>query len=329
MNPLNIRSGPAPKWAVLVDDVVVPVPQRQVRVSVIRAQAAVPDGFLLVRDHNSPNDVVLSDDAEIDLAHGNVLYRLPACDVRPRPGCDSPPKLAFFVDDRPEITTNPHQTGRTLKELFSVPPRLPASFCDLESPKDIDIGPNDSAEFADGLVFYTREIQGGLKITVNQRVFGESDGVKAQMTGVDIAALVFPESPRDTVVRWQNHGDREVGLDESITIKGCDVFNVTRGQVIGGFEKTRIERELDLLRASGAKLTLVSTPVQAVVYHDLPVKPGALVSCTDVLVLVPTGYPAAKIDGRARSSGRITSHRPRGRPTAGQRNCAGPHLATD
>src|SRR5262249_38211626 len=153
-NAMLNSCGGSPKWAVLVDDVVVPMPQRLVHVAVIRAQAAVPDNFRLVRDYNSPNDVVLGDDEQIDLAHGNVLYRLPACDVHPRPGCDAPAKLAFFVDDRAEITTNPNQTGRTLRDLFNVPAHA-RLVRDLESPNDIDIAIDDLVPFENGPVFYT------------------------------------------------------------------------------------------------------------------------------------------------------------------------------
>jgi hypothetical protein len=122
---------------------------------------------------------------------------------------------------------------------------------DLESPADDQIGPNDPATFSDGPVFYTRQTHATLRITVNQRVFTEADGVKRQMTGVEVATLVFPESPRETVVHWRSAGDREVGLDETIHIEGCDVFYVTRRKVEGGYELSRVEREVDQLRASG------------------------------------------------------------------------------
>jgi hypothetical protein len=49
-----------PKWAALVDDEVIPMPQQKVKARVIRAQASVTNG-LLVRDHNSPADVILRD----------------------------------------------------------------------------------------------------------------------------------------------------------------------------------------------------------------------------------------------------------------------------
>ena len=86
MNKNKNKCGHA-KWRVLVDDAGVSMPQQVVAVAVIRAQASVGDGFVLVRDHNSPNDVVLDDDGTVDLKDGNVFYTLRRCDVQPRGKC--------------------------------------------------------------------------------------------------------------------------------------------------------------------------------------------------------------------------------------------------
>src|SRR4051812_7464947 len=83
------------KWAVQVDDKVIPMPERKVKATVIKGQASVGEDKVLVRDHNSPHDVIIVDDEVIDLADGNVFYTLAACDVQPRPGCAEPPKLAL------------------------------------------------------------------------------------------------------------------------------------------------------------------------------------------------------------------------------------------
>ena len=95
---------PAPKWAAQVDDQPIPMPRQLVKVAVIKAQAEIPPGFVLVRDYDSPDDVVLGDEETVDLAQGNVFYRLAVCDAKPHGHCNTPPKLAFFVDDRPEVT---------------------------------------------------------------------------------------------------------------------------------------------------------------------------------------------------------------------------------
>ncbi|NQV29066.1 MAG: hypothetical protein HQ518_32330 [Rhodopirellula sp.] len=287
----NLECPPDTKWAALIDDLNTPAPQQIVKVSVLKAQAAIGDEFVLVQDHNSPNDVVLDDNDEVDLAAGNVFYRLSRCDVRPRGKCTSPPKLAYFVDDRAEITTNPNQTGQTLRGLFSLAPQM-RLVRDLESPNDDSIEPAESARFADGPVFYTREVESGLKITVNHRVFTEDDGVTEVMKGLAVASLVYPENPQDTSVRL---GDREIGLDEEIHIEGCEAFDVIRCNVKGGYELSRIEREIEQLREGGASVTVVETPAPAVVYHSLKTRPGCDPAATDVLVPIPGGYPC-KID---------------------------------
>lgn len=150
--------GEPAKWAVLVDDVVVPMPQRSVKVRVICAQANVPEGFVLVRDHNSPHDVILNDDQEIDLANGNVFYRLAACDIVAQRSRDAPPKLAFVVDDRWEVTIQPHQKTKSLRGLFDIPDGVDL-FRDFESPIDDPIEEGELIDFKDGPVFITRKVE--------------------------------------------------------------------------------------------------------------------------------------------------------------------------
>lgn len=283
------------KWRALVDDTGVPLPQRVVAVAVIRAQSGIGNEFVLVRDHNSPNDVVLDDGDTVDLSEGNVFYTLLRCDVQPRGGCEAPPKLALFVDDRGEVAIRPEQTGKTVHDLFSIPPHVQL-LRDYESPNDEVIGLDDPANFADGPVFITRQREMGLKITVNSRVFTEDDGVRSQMTGEQVAVLVFPENPRETRVWLLSPERREVGLDEPLVIHGCEKFDVVRKGVEGGYEASRVDREVGMLRDGGATITVVSKPA-AVIYHALSVKPGLTVAETDVLVLVPGGYPGQMLDG--------------------------------
>src|SRR5258708_7116908 len=110
----------AAKWAAVVDDVVVPMPGRRIAGHLIKSLASVPSDFVLVRDHNSPNDVVLKEEELIDLAQGNVFYRLSRCEVQPRGDCHDVPKRAFVVDDRAEIIIRPDLSGQTLRELFGL-----------------------------------------------------------------------------------------------------------------------------------------------------------------------------------------------------------------
>ena len=75
-----------------------------------------------------------------------------------------------------------------------------------------------------------------LHIFVNRRRFDTGDGVKPEMKGREIAALV--ETPADNaVIRFDSGPDkREIGIDETILIKNGQHFLVTRKVVEGGNE---------------------------------------------------------------------------------------------
>jgi hypothetical protein len=75
-----------------------------------------------------------------------------------------------------------------------------------------------------------------LHIFVNRRKFDEADGVRKEMTGGQIAALV--NVPADNaVVRLESGAEkREIGINETITIKNGEQFLVTRKVVEGGYE---------------------------------------------------------------------------------------------
>ena len=76
----------------------------------------------------------------------------------------------------------------------------------------------------------------GLHIFVNRRKFEEGDGVRPQMTGAQIAALVGVPAD-NAVVRFDTGQDkREVGINEVVNIKNGDHFLVTRKVVEGGHE---------------------------------------------------------------------------------------------
>ena len=313
------------KWAVLADDTGVPMPQRVVAVAVIRTQSGISEDFVLVRDHNSPNDVVLDDGVSVDLAEGNVFYTIRRCDVPPQGCCEAPPKLALFVDDRAEVVTRPEQTGKTIHDLFSIPCHIPL-LRGYEGPDDEAIGLVEPANFVDGPVFITRQREGGLKITVNSRVFTEDDGVRSEMTGEQIAALVFPDNPRETRVWLLSPERREVGLNEPLVIHGCETFDVVRKNVEGGFEVSRVDREVGVLRDGGATITVV-TKRAAVIYHGLSVKRGLPVEKTDVLVLVPGGYPGQMLDGAYLPRESLLFGRVKGNPQPNQLTADGRHCA--
>ncbi len=293
----SCRTGcePAAKWGVVVDDVVVSMPDRWVTVSLIKAQASISDDFVLVRDHNSPNDVVLRDDEQVDLAKGNVFYRLKRCEAQMNGPCHDAAKLAFIVDDRAEITTRAEQTGKMLRDLFGLALHVQL-VRDTEGPHDENVPLDAVIKFVDGPVFYSRHVETRLKITVNARFFTEHDGVKSSMTGLEIATLAYPDRPSETRVVFLSENNREVSLAEVIHIKGCESFEVVRKEVTGGYEQSRIDRELSILRSGGQLVTFVEEPVNAVVYHGLRARRGSDVSTTDVLVPIPGGYPGQAID---------------------------------
>jgi hypothetical protein len=283
-----------PKWSALVDDEVIPMPNQKVRARVIKAQASVVESHVLVRDHNSPNDVVIDDDVEVDLSGGNVFYTLARCDAQPRRACNEPAKLAFFVDDRAEVTVRGSQTGRTLRELFGLP--LNSQLVrDDEGKTDQPIGLENAAEFRDGPVFYSRAVESSLHITVNSRVFTEADGVKKVMKGYEIAELVYKLNPRETRVFEVSPQKREIDLNADVEIQCGQVFDVVRKKVDGGYEAARVELELAKLRESGQTVTKVNNPA-AIIYHELRTRPGYAVPSSDVLVLIPGGYPGQMLD---------------------------------
>src|ERR1044072_174212 len=285
----------SPKWEALIDDIRVPLPQQIVKTTVIKVQASVSYERVLVRDHNSPNDVIIDDTGEVDLADGNVFYTLAKCEVQPRSTCTELPKLAFFVDDRAEVTVRSSQTGRTLRELFGLPLNT-NRIRDDEGKTDQPIALSDPAEFRDGPVFYSRAAIADLTITVNSRKFTEHDGVKNVMTGEQIAALVYPQNPRDTRVWEVSPEKREIELDKKIDIKGCEVFDVVRKKVDGGYEAARVDFELERLRESRQVVIKITSP-DAVIYNDLRTRPGNSVEKSDVMVLIPAGYPGQMLDG--------------------------------
>jgi len=76
----------------------------------------------------------------------------------------------------------------------------------------------------------------GLHIFVNRRKFEKGDGVRPQMTGAQIAALVGVPAD-NAVVRFDTGPDkREIGIDEAVNVKNGDHFLVTRKVVEGGHE---------------------------------------------------------------------------------------------
>ena len=118
------------------------------------------------------------------------------------------------------------------------------------------------------------------------------------MTGRQIAALVSDNPDATEVFKLAGGHSEPVPLDKEIPIHDCDEFRVIRNNVAGGFEPSRIQRELELLQAGGCRADFIQQPLAAVIYRDVPTRPGyAHLQMTDVLVPVPGGYPGQPLDG--------------------------------
>jgi hypothetical protein len=74
-----------------------------------------------------------------------------------------------------------------------------------------------------------------LHIFVNRRKFERGDGVKEQMTGAEIAALVNVPSDNAVVRRDSGPDKTEIGINQTVEIKNGEHFLVTRKTVEGGY----------------------------------------------------------------------------------------------
>jgi hypothetical protein len=281
-----------PKWTAIVDDQIIPMPRKTVTETILRQQTGIAEEYLIVRDHNSPDDEVLKRSEEIDLSKGNVFYTEKACDVESRIGskCKNPSKLGFIVDDRWEIVVVPSQTTDSILELFGL--KDVELVRDYESPVDESVPDDEKFEFSDGPVFITRKCKCGLEIIVNRKRFNQKDGVKSSMTGEQIARLIT-EQPEKTDVYKITGGRRKIELSEEIKICDLDEFEVIRRDVSGGFNLERVTQEIERFQDGGGKIELLPE-IPAVIYKAVPAHAGA--AAIDVLVVIPDNYPSQMLD---------------------------------
>lgn len=235
--------------------------------------------------------MVIKRGTPVVLADGEVFYSVPECEIHSdRRECRGEAKRLIVVNDVPEVVVIPQQSGAAIRDLYELPSTVDL-FRDSETPHDQKIGSDEIVDLGDGNVFITRATE-GLKIKVNNQLFTETDGVASSMTGSQIAKLVFPCARNPTVKKLTSDGKIEIALNQTVEIANCDEFRVIRPDVNAGFQKNRIDRELAALRAGGARVTLVTEPQAAVIYHDVPIEKSNVTTTTDVLVPIPPGYPA-------------------------------------
>jgi hypothetical protein len=144
-----------PRWFGLFNDRICTLPRRKVPVSLLRALASVPADHVLIRDHESPQDEVLADDATIDLADGNVFRTRPRCDVDASIPCSGSAKKALAVDDNFELITVAELPLNAVLSLFDL--EEGTQLCrDYESPNDPVLAAGSMIRFVDGPTFLTR-----------------------------------------------------------------------------------------------------------------------------------------------------------------------------
>jgi len=215
---------PAPKWAALVDDRVIPMPRRVVSVQVIRDQAEIRREFAVVRKYQSRSDVVLKNDAEVDLGEGNVFRTVPAREEVSAGSCSEPAKLAYVVDDEWEVVVDPRQTGQTLRRLFELPPDVEL-LRDYESPHDEPIADDEAATFSDGPVFRTQRVLITIKVNKNEVKFK-----KRRVTGLEVKETAIKQGVKIelgfVLYRIKRDGGLgpAIGDSERVVLHECEEF---------------------------------------------------------------------------------------------------------
>ena len=171
---------PASKWFALVNDTLIPMPDRRVNILVLREQANVSEDHAVLRDHDSPNDFVLPGSGTVDLGEGNVFYTQRVCDTKADVACLGPAKLALSVDDEWEVVIKPDQTGQTIRDLFSVSDDVEL-LREFHSPQEEAIADHESVRFDEGPVFVTKNITTTVKVNYNPVKFK-----RRHVTGLEI-----------------------------------------------------------------------------------------------------------------------------------------------
>lgn len=213
--------GSAPKWAALVGDRLFPMPRRKLTARDILDQSGHGQDAVLVRDHETKNDVPFPDAAEVDLAEGNVFRVVSRCEAEPKPHCTSVAKLAFVCDDAWEVTLTATQTERSLRGMFGLPDGTEL-IRDYESPSDKPIGDSETLQFKDGPVF-TAKGKKAEDYCIN--IEGTTHPwPKPTITTAEIRKLGNLPADQQVVCEDANGGERTLREDEAVTLEPCCRF---------------------------------------------------------------------------------------------------------
>ncbi|MFO1003474.1 MAG: hypothetical protein U0936_24340 [Planctomycetaceae bacterium] len=213
----------APKWAAIVQDTLVPLPRRRLKVRDILAQAGIAEG-LLVRDFNQPRDIAFAPEDQVDLAEGNVFVVRDDCASGGSVDLEAQPKLAFIADDAWEVTTQPTQTLASLRGLFDLPDDA-VVLRDFESPNDVEIDPTSKVYFEDGPVLRVRITSvtvkvNNLPVKFTKRVVTGLEVKQtaiAQGVSIDVGCVLYRLKPGGGLGPALSDQDR-------IALRRCDEF---------------------------------------------------------------------------------------------------------
>ena len=298
----------------LIGDRAIPMPRRRVSLLTLKEQAGIQSESHLVRDYQSPVDVVLADDAEVDLGEGNVFRKVARSEASAAHAtCSEPAKLAYFIDDACEMSVNAEQTEASLRRLFGLHSKVQL-LRDLESPNDTPISETETVRFSDGPVFVTcvdieKHCGGGEAPPPARRwIFRVDDkryvSNKPKLTGREILVMAG-KNPAATMLNQKIKKRFEpIGLEQivDLTLAGVERFTTLPNEQSEGRAATRRqvalpEEDTDALDASGVLWeTVLDGGNRWVLVHGIPLPDIFLAKPTVVAIQIPSGYPPAALD---------------------------------
>lgn len=308
----SANSKASARWTAVVDDRPIPMPRRKIDLQILRDQANVGEECIIVRDHESRDDVALSESEEVDLGKGNVFRTVRKCDAPAlKDKSDAPAKLAFFVDDEFKLVVKGEQTEDSLRRLFDLSPRIQL-LRDLESPNDQPVGDGDVLRFTDGPVFITCtdiEKHCGCEEPppqVQKYIIRVDDTryvvTVPEMTGREILVLAGKD-PNEWMLnqRIKKRFD-PVKLDQVVdfTVCGIERFTTLPNEQSEGRPAIRQfqlpEEDAELLDSTGLQWETVRDGDNWLIVHEIPMPDAFVARKTSVAIRVPSGYPTTALD---------------------------------